>query len=140
MRMSFFDEDSKFRQIASVAFAVGTLLTEPKPRGVAFSDVSGRIDGPKDSIAGGYRSVADRLDSVGAALRGRGKFASHALAVTAGIGMGVGLGLLLAPVRGKETRDALTNKASDLKSKVVEATKNAAAELPSQLPAQTRAS
>ncbi len=30
MKMRLFDESSKFRQIASIAFAVGALLTEPK--------------------------------------------------------------------------------------------------------------
>ena len=140
MRMRLFDQDSKFRRIASVAFAMGALLTEPKPRRAVVSDLSGRLDDANDGISGGYRSVAERLNSAAAALQGRGKLASHALAVTAGIGMGVGLGLLLAPSRGRDTRDSIKNRAADLKGKVVEATKSAAAELPSHMPSQTRAS
>ncbi len=97
------------------------------------------MDEMKDNISGGYRSVADSIDSATDALQNRSKLASHALAVTAGIGMGVGLGLLLAPGRGEKTRGTVKKKASDLQGAVVEATRSAASELP-HLPPRIRAS
>ena len=140
MRIRLLDESSKFRRIASIAFAVGALLTEPKRRRAVVNDLSGRMDDVKDAISGRYKTVAERLDSATDALNGHSKLASHALALTVGIGMGVGLGLLLAPARGKETRDAVRDRAAEIKGKVVEATKNAASELPSQFPARARVS
>src|SRR5260221_8292906 len=139
MKMRLFDENSKFRRVASVAFAVGTLLTEPKRRRAVASDLARRLDDAKDAASGRYRSVADRLESATDALQDRGKLATHALAVTAGIGMGVGLGLLLAG-HGKEARDAIKNRATGLKSKITEATKSAASEIPSHLPARAKVS
>ena len=138
--MGVFKNRSKWSRIASVAFSLGAILTEPKRRQAVTSDLSGRLDDAKDAVSGKYRSVADRLESATDALQSRGKLASHALAVTVGIGMGVGLGLLLAPGRGKETRTALKNKASDLKIKVVEATHSAASEMPSHLPIRAKVS
>ena len=129
--------DRRLSRLASAAFSLGAILTEPKRRRAVVSDLSGRLDDAKDAVSGRYRSVAESATEI---LQNRSKLASHALAVTVGIGMGVGLGLLLGPGRGKKTRDAIKDEASDFKSKVVEAAQHAASEMPSHLPIRAKVS
>lgn len=114
------------RKWARLAARLGLLLTEPGVRAAVGDQVKDRVDKLSDTITRKYEDAADRLEAASAALQGRGHGSSRTAGFLLGAGLGAGLGILLAPRAGSETREAMRDKAIDVKSKVVESASKAA--------------
>jgi hypothetical protein len=84
------------------------LFTDPKFRGA----IGDRV---KDSVGRKYEDAADRVEAAAAAFQGKRNWPSRAAGFLLGVGIGAGLGILLAPASGAETRDAVRDKAVDMK-------------------------
>jgi hypothetical protein len=91
--------------------------------------VKDRADNLSDTIARKYEDAIDRLEAAGAALQGRSSWPSRTTGFLLGVGVGAGLGILLAPRAGSETREAMRDKAMDVKTKVVESASIAAGKI-----------
>ncbi len=111
---------NSLRNWGRLAAKLGLLLTEPKVRATIGDQLKDRADQVTDTIASKYEDAVDRLESAGAALRGRNRWPSRAVGFLFGVGVGAGLGILLAPAAGSETREVIRGKAVDMKNKVVE--------------------
>ena len=103
-----------------LAAKLGVLFTEPKVRSVIADRLKDRMDDVTDTVTSKYEDAVDRLESAADALRGRSYWPSRLTGFLLGVGIGAGLGLLLAPAPGSETRQAVRDKAIDVKNKVVE--------------------
>ena len=109
-----------------LAAKLGVLLTEPKVRAAIADRLKDRVDDVTETVANKYEDAVDRLESAAAALRGRSRWRpSRATGFLLGVGVGAGLGMLLAPASGSETRQAVRDKAADLKNKVFESAASA---------------
>ena len=108
-----------------LAAKVGVLLTEPKVRAAIADRLKDRVDDVTDQVTSKYEDAVDRLESAADALRGRRYWPSRVGGFLLGIGVGAGLGILLAPASGSETRQAVRDKATDVKNKVVESAASA---------------
>ena len=108
-----------------LAAKVGVLLTEPKVRAAIADRLKDRVDDVTDQVTSKYEDAVDRLESAADALRGRRYWPSRMGGFLLGIGVGAGLGILLAPASGSETRQAVRDKATDVKNKVVESAASA---------------
>jgi len=108
-----------------LAAKLGVLLTEPKVRAEIADRLKDRVDEVTDTVASKYEDAVDRLESAAAALRGRRYRPSRVAGFLLGVGVGAGLGILLAPAPGSETRQAVRDKATDVKNKVVESAASA---------------
>jgi hypothetical protein len=83
------------------------------------------VDYVTETVTDKYEDAVDRLEAVGAALHGRSYWPSRIMGFLLGVGVGAGLGILLAPAAGSETREAIREKAADVKNKVVESASTA---------------
>jgi len=101
------------------------MLTEPKTRAAVIDQAKDQMDYVTDTIASKYEDAVDRLEAVGAALQGRTYWPSRITGFLLGVGVGTGLGILLAPAAGSETREAIREKAAEVKNKVVESASTA---------------
>jgi YtxH-like protein len=108
-----------------LAAKLGVLLTEPKVRAAIADRLKDRVDDVTDQVTSKYEDAVDRLESAADALRGRRYWPSRVGGFLLGIGVGAGLGILLAPAPGSETRQAVRDKATDVKNKVVESAASA---------------
>jgi gas vesicle protein len=117
--MRNFKSSNNLKDWARVLAKLGLLLTEPKARAVVRDQVKDRMDSVTETVSDKYEDVVDRLEAVGAALQGRAYWPSRVTGFLLGLGVGAGLGLLLAPAAGTETREAIREKAVDVKNKVV---------------------
>jgi hypothetical protein len=108
-----------------LAAKLGVLLTEPKVRAAIADRLKDRVDDVTDQVTSKYEDAVDRLESAADALRGRRYWPSRMGGFLLGIGVGAGLGILLAPASGSETRQAVRDKATDVKNKVVESAASA---------------
>ena len=99
--------DRRLSRLASAAFSLGAILTEPKRRRAVVSDLSGRLDDAKDAVSGRYRSVAESATEI---LQNRSKLASHALAVTVGLAWAWDLGCFWVRAVGKKRGMRLRTK------------------------------
>jgi len=108
-----------------LAAKLGVLLTEPKVRAEIADRLKDRVDDVSDTVASKYEDAVDRLEAAADALRGRRYRPSRVGGFLLGIGVGAGLGILLAPAPGSETRQAVRDKATDVKNKVVESAASA---------------
>jgi YtxH-like protein len=105
---------------------MGVLFTEPKVRSAIADRLKDRVDDVTDTVTSKYEDAVDRLESAAAAaLRGRRYRPSRVAGFLLGVGVGAGLGILLAPAPGSETRQAVRDKATDVKNKVVESAASA---------------
>jgi hypothetical protein len=77
-----------------------------------------------ETIADKYEDALDRLEAAGAALQGRTYWPSRVTGFLLGVGVGAALGILLAPAAGTETREAIRDKAVEMKDRVVESASN----------------
>lgn len=103
---------------ARTALEVGLLLTAPKIRAEVADHAKDRFEDIKDNVNEKYDLAVERLAAARSALQGRSQWPWRMVSFVAGVGVGAGVGLLLAPVSGKETRDAIRDKAVDMKNKV----------------------
>jgi gas vesicle protein len=121
-----------------LAAKLGLLFTEPKVRAAVndsisavrdsikdrFDDVtdsvSSRYNDVSEGVAGSYKEAVDRLEAAADALQGRNYWISRLTGFALGVGIGAGVGMLFAPAAGRETRDAVRDKATDVKNKIVE--------------------
>jgi gas vesicle protein len=105
------------------------LFTEPKVRKAVgdrikdgmedLSDaVSSKYDDIQETVASKYEDAVERLNAAQYALQGRSNWKPRITGFVLGIGVGAGLGILLAPASGSETREAVREKAVDVKNKV----------------------
>ena len=108
-----------------LAAKLGVLLTEPKVRAAIADRLKDRVDDVTDQVTSKYEDAVDRLESAADALRGRRYWPSRVGGFLLGIGVGAGLGILLAPASGSETRQAVRDKAADVKNKVLESAASA---------------
>jgi hypothetical protein len=108
-----------------LAAKLGVLLTEPKVRSAIADRLKDRVDDVTDTVTSKYEDAVDRLESAAAALHGRSHWPSRVTGFLVGVGVGAGLGILLAPAPGSETRQAVRDKATDVKNKVVESAASA---------------
>jgi YtxH-like protein len=91
------------------------LFTDPKFRGALGDRVKDSVDNLTDSVGRKYEDAADRVEAAAAAFQGKRNWPSRAAGFLLGVGIGAGLGILLAPASGAETRDAVRDKAVDMK-------------------------
>ena len=108
-----------------LAAKLGVLFTEPKVRSAIADRLKDRVDDVTDTVTSKYEDAVDRLESAAAALQGRSYWPSRVAGFLLGVGVGAGLGILLAPAPGSETRQAVRDKATDVKNKVVESAASA---------------
>jgi hypothetical protein len=119
-----------------LAAKLGLLFTEPKVRAAVRDSIKDRLDDMTDSassryndvsesVAGGYQEAVGRLEAAADALQGRNYWVSRLTGFALGVGIGAGLGILFAPAAGQETRDAVRDKATDVKNKVFESAASA---------------
>jgi YtxH-like protein len=103
---------------ARMALEVGLLLTAPKVRAEVADHAKQRFDDLKDNVNEKYDEAVERLVAARSALQGRSQWPWRTLSFVAGVGVGAGVGLLFAPVSGKETREAIRDKAVDVKDRI----------------------
>jgi hypothetical protein len=127
------DRGSKTREWARLAFKLGVLLTEPKVRSAVANQMKDRVDSVTDAIADKYENAIDRLGAAGDALQGKSHWPSNAVAMLLGVGVGAGIGILLAPASGGETRQAIRDRAMDMKSRATESASSAAGHIRSTI-------
>jgi hypothetical protein len=108
-----------------LAAKLGLLFTEPKVRSAIADRLKDRVDDVTDTVTSKYEDAVDRLESAAAALHGGRHWPSRVTGFLVGVGVGAGLGILLAPAPGSETRQAVRDKATDVKNKVVESAASA---------------
>ena len=108
-----------------LAAKLGVLFTEPKVRSAIADRLKDQVDDVTDAVTSKYEDAVDRLESAAAALHGRSYWPSRVGGFLLGVGVGAGLGILLAPAPGSETRQAVRDKAADVKNKVVESAASA---------------
>jgi len=109
-----------------LAAKLGVLFTEPKVRSAIADRLKDQVDDVTDAVTSKYEDAVDRLESAAAAFHGRRSYwPSRVGGFLLGIGVGAGLGILLAPAPGSETRQAVRDKAADVKNKVVESAASA---------------
>jgi gas vesicle protein len=108
-----------------LAAKLGVLFTEPKVRSAIADRLKDQVDNVAETVTSKYEDAVDRLESAAAALRGRSYRPSRLTGFLLGVGVGAGLGILLAPAPGSETRQAVRDKAVDVKNKVFESAASA---------------
>jgi gas vesicle protein len=110
---------------ARLALKLGLLLTEPKVRAAVGEQLKNRVDQVTETVASKYEDAMDRLEAAGAALQGRSYWPSRVVGLLLGVGVGAGLGILFAPASGSKTREAMRDRAVDMKNKVVKSASTA---------------
>jgi gas vesicle protein len=108
-----------------LAAKLGVFFTEPKVRSAIADQLKDRVDDVTDTVTNKYEDAVDRLESAAAALHGRSHWPARVTGFLVGVGVGAGLGILLAPAPGSETRQAVRDKGTDVKNKVVESAASA---------------
>lgn len=108
-----------------LAAKLGVFFTEPKVRSAIADQLKDRVDDVTDTVTSKYEDAVDRLEAAAAALHGGSHWPSRVTGFLVGVGVGAGLGILLAPAPGSETRQAVRDKATDVKNKVVESAASA---------------
>jgi hypothetical protein len=106
---------------ARLAAKLGLLITDPKIRAAIADQFRDGMDHVTDTVASKYEDAVERLEAAGDAFRGsRKSYWSEVGGFLLGVGVGAGLGILLAPAPGSETREAIRDKAVDMKNRVVD--------------------
>jgi hypothetical protein len=114
-----------------VAAKLSLLFTEPKIRkavgdrmkdgmGDITDTITSKYEDVSEAVASKYEDAAERLEAARAALQGESYWPSRVTGFLLGVGVGAGLGILLAPASGSETREAVRDKAAEIKDRVFE--------------------
>jgi hypothetical protein len=114
------NRNNRWMDISRLAVKLGLILTDPKIRAEIQDGVKTRANRAGDMFTSNYEEVSDRLEAAGSALQGRTSWPSRVGGFLLGVGVGAGLGLLLAPATGMETREAIRDKAVEIKDKVTQ--------------------
>lgn len=112
------------KQILKVLMGAGLTLLDSGRREKATSHIKDRVDDWSDVAREKYEDAVDRLDRLTDALRGRERWTSKAGTFLLGLGVGVGVGMLFAPASGEETRNTISEQASNLRDRVSEKATN----------------
>jgi gas vesicle protein len=124
------------RDWAKLALKFGLVLTAPKVWRAISNQLNDRVEDLSDRVTRGFEDASetasrrfgdasDRLSDARDALRGRRHWVGPVTGLLVGIGIGAGLGVLLAPMAGEETRDALRDKAVQTKNQVIQSASDA---------------
>src|SRR6266852_522848 len=109
------------RDWARLAAKLGLLITDPQIRAAIADQFKDGVDHVTDTVASKYEDAVDRLEAAGEAFRGGGRsYWPEVGGFLLGVGVGAGLGILLAPAPGSDTREAIRDKAVDMKNRVVD--------------------
>ena len=128
--MRNFATKRRVKNWARTAAKLGLLLTDPKVRAAIADQLHDRADDVADTVASKYNDLSetvaskyedtvDRLEEVATVFQRRSYWPSRVGGFLLGVGVGAGLGILLAPAPGSETRQAVRDRAVDVKNKVV---------------------
>jgi hypothetical protein len=117
--MRNFRSKNSAKDWARLAAKLGLLFTDPKIRAAVAEQFKDGVDQVTDTVSSTYEDTIDRFAAAGEAFRGRSHW-SEVTGFLIGVGVGAGLGILLAPAAGSETRDAIREKAVDMKNRVVD--------------------
>jgi gas vesicle protein len=109
-----------WKKIARTAVEMGVLFADPRIRSAVGSRLRDRVDDLSDRLEQHYDRATGRLNDATDALRGNNHRTSHLVNFLAGVGVGAGLGLLIAPASGRATRQAIKDRAGDMKDRFVE--------------------
>lgn len=106
---------------ARFAMKWGLLLTDAALWEAVSGDLKHAAESVSNRVSRRYegRPVRDPEPSI--VLRSGPDWFGRTTSLLAGIGLGVGVGLLFAPSSGEETREAIRDKAVDIKNKVGDA-------------------
>jgi gas vesicle protein len=116
--------NNRWMDISRLAVKLGLILTDPKVRAEIQDEVKTRANRASDAVTRNYEEVSDRLEAAGSALQGRTYWPSRVGGFLLGVGVGAGIGLLLAPASGAETRDAIRDRAAEMKDRVTQSAAN----------------
>jgi gas vesicle protein len=103
------------KQLLKLLMGAGLMLVEPGRRDKAASDIRDKMEDWTDVAKDKYDDAVDRLDRVTDALRGRERWSGKLGTFLLGLGVGVGVGMLFAPASGEETRNTISEQASNLR-------------------------
>jgi gas vesicle protein len=112
------------KQLLKVLMGAGLTLLDSGRREKATGHIKDRVDDWSDVAREKYEDVVDRLDRVSDALRGRERWTSKLGTFLLGLGVGVGVGMLFAPASGEETRNTISEQASNIRDRVTEQASN----------------
>jgi hypothetical protein len=111
-----------FLKAAEVAVGTGLFLLAQSERMTPRMrhKLRDQFDDLRDRASVAYEAAADRVAHVSKSLRrsNNHRDAWTVLRFAAGLGIGVGIGLLVAPAKGEQTRNRLTEKAHVFKGSV----------------------
>jgi hypothetical protein len=116
--MATFGRRSSAKQWARLAMKAGLFLTDAKLWSAINDQLKERADDVSDVVQRTYGETSNRLDSARAALRGETHWVAPIMTFLGGVGIGIGVGMLLAPVSGEEARNAIRDRATDVKNRV----------------------
>ena len=112
------------KQLLKVLLGAGLTLVDSGRREKVTSHVKDRVDDWTDIARDKYEDAVDRLDRLSDALHGRERWTSKVGTFLLGLGVGVGVGMLFAPASGEETRNTISEQASNIRSRVSEQASN----------------
>ena len=112
------------KQLLKVLLGAGLTLVDSGRRDKAVDNVKDRFEDLSDIARDKYEDAIDRLDRVSDALRGRERASSKIGTFLLGLGVGVGVGMLFAPASGEETRNTISEQASNIRNRVSEQANN----------------
>jgi len=118
--MRNFKSKSSAKDWARLAAKLGLVFTDPKVRAAIADNFKDSVGQVTDTVSSTYDDAVDRFSAAGDAFRGERSHWPEFTGFLIGVGVGAGLGLLLAPAAGSETRDAIRDKAVDMKNRVVD--------------------
>jgi gas vesicle protein len=112
------------KQLMKLALGAGLMFVDPDRRDKVTGNVKDRMEDWTDVAKDKYEDVVDRLDRVSYALRGRERWTSKVGTFLLGVGVGVGVGMLFAPASGEETRNTISEQATNIRNRVSEQATN----------------
>ena len=118
--MKNFGTKNRAKDWVRLGAKLSLLFTDPKVRSTIGDRLKDHVDSLTDTVAGKYEDAADRVEAAAAAFQRKRTWPSRAAGFLLGAGIGAGLGILLAPASGAETRDAVRDKAVDIKNRAFE--------------------